>query len=198
LKRGGNEFELTGSQEDVARAWITLEPSVVAAFQDNDPETEPQGSQTDGNGERKAPKQAPKKRVQPQRQKTKKQDQQQDETLETLLAAPRDKFPELGKSPKALYAAYATLNWANEELGIDGLTASEIREFLLKKKRIKNTAAAYRNALKNRDRAVDFSGSPERFRLMAPGERSNAAYVEAVASGSTVRDAEQAADQAEG
>jgi hypothetical protein len=192
FKRGSDEFELTGSQEDIARAWTTLAPSVVATFQEDEKEAVPKADQRDVST------QASKKRTQPKRGKRKQPTQDADDMLEKLLGAPLDKFPELGKSPKALYAAFATLNWSNEELGIDGLTASEIREFLLKKKRIKNTAAAYRNALKNRDRAVDFSGSPERFRLMAPGERANAAYVEALANGSTVREAERAADQAEG
>ena len=200
FKRAGVEFEMTAAPADVAKVWESLEQSVVAAFLDEDSdESHLPGRANNGQAPEKEEKSKAKRKGGGRKRSTRKSAAKagEDEVLKTLLAAPLDNFPELGADPKALYAAYATLSWAEQELNLEGLTASEIQGFLSKKMRLKNTVAAYRNAMKARNKAVDFAGSPERFRLMAPGKRSLESYLQVMSDGGTVSEAEQAGTKAE-
>jgi hypothetical protein len=199
FKRNGVEFEMAGSADDVAKAWAALEPTVVASFEAAASATPTRRRSTSsgtgfpsegGNGGGR--KRTTRKRAMATPAEGR------SGNLSTLLAAQVDDFPEIGETPTALYAAYATLMWASDKLEIDGLTADEIQQFLQQKLRIKNTSNAYRLAFKSQPRAVDASNTrPAVFKLMRPGERALEAYLESVQKGGTAADAEAAAQKAE-
>jgi hypothetical protein len=204
FKRGDVEFELVGSASDVSRAWASLSGVIANAFAESTPPRERGSGEGDTQGEQTTRKQTARKKT--TRKKTtaraaggtRGQAKDRSKTLQKLLDAKRDTFPDLGSSPTALYAGYATLSWARKELDIDGLTASEIQKFCQQKLRIRNTAAAYRNAFNSVPKAVDASNDyPAVFRLMRPGEEALSTYLEQVAKGVSESDAATAADKVE-
>jgi hypothetical protein len=199
FKRDGVEFELTGSQTEVEKAWGALESSVVSAF------TEAQG------GGRRRQQHAPDPDASEMgkgRTKTKTKSRratsgtakpagERDEILKKLLDADFDTFPELPNNATAVYTGFATLRWAKDELDIDGLTITEIHRFLSDKLRYGQTGEAYRYAFKQLPRATNATGSPKVYRLMRPGGEALDAYLKTVAAGGSEKDAEKAGAEAE-
>lgn len=196
FKKGGVELELTGTRDDVMGAWQKLEGAAVEAFASESSRPEPApstGSSTQGS---KTPERKPRKKT--TRTRASSGESKREDNLSKLLAAQVDEFPEVGDSPTALYAGYATLRWAKDSLGIDGLTAKEIQTFLQQKLRIKNSPNAYRLAFSGQPRAVDASDDyPAVFRLMRPGETALDVYLKKVAKGASAAEAQAAGDEAE-
>jgi hypothetical protein len=203
FKRDGVEFEMTGSQEDVEKAWAALEPSVVSAFteaqtggrrrQQQASEPDP-GDQGNGNGK---PKAKPKPKSRRSASGATKSGGEREEILTKLLDADFDTFPELPNNAKAVYTGLATLRWARDELGIDGLAITEIHRFLSDKLRYGQTSEAYRLAFKSLPRATNATGTPKIYRLMRPGDDALDAYLKTVAAGGSEKEAEQAGAEAE-
>jgi len=197
FRRDGVEFEMTGTREDVAAAWDALQAPVVAAFtgtRQAAPKKELPGEE---NGEEDANK-TPKRRRKPGTRKASGGGAAGSENLTKLLGSQVHDFPEIGDDPGALYAGYATLQWARDKLGIDGLTAADVRTFLADKLRIKYTSNAYRQAFGTTPKAIDRTGNrPQVFKLMAPGARALKAYIDKVSKGGTVAEAQAAGDEAE-
>lgn len=197
FRRDGVEFELSGSAEDVRKAWTALEALVVAAYAEPARSSANSGTKRLGEGSTgETPGRRPRRKS--TRGSTATGEAKPESNLSKLLAARVDEFPEIGDNPTALYAGYAVLRWAKETLGIDGLTATDIQEFLQQNLRIKNSSNAYRVAFANQPRAVDASGDrPAVFRLMRPGEKALDAYLNKVATGATAAEAQAAGDEAE-
>jgi hypothetical protein len=200
FKRDGVEFELTGSEADVQKAWSALESSVVSAFgrgtaQHQAPAPEPQakGKSSDGGeGQTKVRKRTSRRSA----GGTKSPDGRAD-VLKKLLDADHDTFPELPDDAQAVYKALAALQWARETLAIDGLSIGEIRTFLSEKLRYSETAPAYRYGLNQLPRATNGTGSPKVYKLMRPGDQALEAYLKTVRAGGSESDAEQAGAAAE-
>ena len=208
LKRGDVEFEIRGSSENVAAAWLGLREQVESAF------AAPKGSQGgSGTTRREAPAGPPPPRA---------RDEAEDETkkrrprarrqpapsggpgsgerteIQTVLAtAPKDDFPDIGDESTAFIAGCAVLWWMRERHGVEGLTAFEVHSFTSGRLRLPNGVAAYRKAFARKSRAVDAVGRPAIFRLMMPGEKALEAYLAKRSEGATPAEAEKAGDEAE-
>src|SRR4051794_28648315 len=114
FKRNGVEFEMSGSADDVAKAWAALHPTVVASFEhaaSRTPRREntSESASTTDNGGDGARRRTTRKRGPSTGERA------TSSNLPMLLAAQVDDFPEIGETPTALYAAYATLKWARDK-----------------------------------------------------------------------------------
>lgn len=175
FKRGGVEFEIVGSAADVGKAWDSLGEIVAEAFKNlaaSTPEPE-EGSGGDGGQTNKTTSKKTTRKATPRKSTasggagaTARAD-----VRKKLLGNELENFPDLGDAPTARYMGYALLNWAREQLEIEGLTAQEIRDFYLEKFNMPNTDAAYREGFRGRGREVMKSGNPAVFRLTRDGQR---------------------------
>jgi hypothetical protein len=192
FRRDDVEFEMTASASDIASAWARLEPVLMTVLGEATRETGRTGAR---ETQREAADSRRRRRAATSRAR---QEGDRADIANQLASAAIDEFPELGQSPQGLYVAYAALKWARDELGIDGLTPSEIQHFAAQRLRLRNTQGAYRNALNRAGRAVDVRGNrPQVFHLMAPGERALEAYVREVERGGSPDEAEAAGQAAE-
>jgi hypothetical protein len=189
FKRGDVEFELTGSQADVAKAWAAIEESVVASFAAPTTLRRPAGSNGGSRSERR--KSTTRKRSAPAGERS------TSDVRKRLLDAKLDSFPEIGKNPPAVYVGYAVLRWAREELEIGELTVPDIHA-VAHKLRIGYSENAYREAFRPHARAVNkTSKSPQTYELMNPGDDALDTYLEQVAAGGSPTEAEAKAEEAE-
>lgn len=97
----------------------------------------------------------------------------QTESNDFIDAIDRTKYPDIGSTNRVADRALKVLHLANEDLGIDGLSASQIAEALTKKFRLPATTAAIRMALQREAQTVDVRASQDgrnRFHIMAPGD----------------------------
>jgi hypothetical protein len=194
FKRDGVEFELTSSQEDVARAWASLEESIVGAFK-----APPSRRGASGGGE--AASQEGARRT--QRRKASGAgggaSASQDDVRTKITQAQLDDFPELGTDPSALVVGYAVLRWARDKLGIEELTAPHIYAVSHDRLRVPHTVSAYREAFRVRPRAVhkNTAVKPQSFKLMNPGDQALDTYLSSLAAGGTAAEAEAKAAEAE-
>ncbi len=120
-----------------------------------------------------------------------------DDIRAKLGVAPLDDFPEGAEGASAGIAGYATLRWARDTLGEDGLTVPEIYSFLYGRLRQPNSSPAYLIAFKRDPRAVSGSGNPTVWRLMKPGDAALDAYLAKREAGGTAPEAKAAARVAE-
>jgi hypothetical protein len=181
FKRGGIEFELTGSQEQVSRAWGSLEASVVTASTQAVSNGDAEGAEN-GNGESgEAPKKKRRKAATSRRNAA--TNDERAEVEAKLKETSLDGFAHLGSNPSSRIAGYAALSWARAKADVDGLTAQEIQRFLSSRLRVKATYQAYAAALGGRvkDGEVDKVGNL--FRLMGKGDTALAEHVKKVAEG---------------
>src|SRR4051812_21297704 len=117
FKRSGTEFEMTGSRDDVRRAWTTLEAAVVAAFAHTTANGHGNGDDpAEHTGETKT---TAKRRSRRQNQRASSTDERAD-VAGKLVNTSLNGFPKLGSKPSARFAAYAALGWARSKAGIDG------------------------------------------------------------------------------
>lgn len=194
FKRDGVEFELTGSETDVQKAWSALESSIVGAFgraaeqhpRAPKPDSEKQTADT-GDMQTKAKRRGGRRTT----------GGKTDEVLDKLLNADFDTFPALPDDAQAVYTGLATLQWAKDTLGIDGLTIAQIHKFLSQKLRYSQSQNAYTNAFSRSPRSTNGTGTPKIFRLMRAGDAALGAYLKAVAAGGSEKDAEKAGAEAE-
>jgi hypothetical protein len=185
FKDGDIEFEMTSSPEEVARVWSLLEATVSQAFASDRP-ARPQtpasmgGSTSNG---KKPRKQRRKATAPSSASASSASGGARDTSLDALLAASVEDFPEIGKDPSALIAGLATLSWARNSLQIDGLTISEIHKFLSQKWRLSFTAEAYRFAFKQYPRMFQSSGRPTVYKLMSRGETALNEHIQEASKG---------------
>jgi hypothetical protein len=181
FKRGGIEFELTGSQDEVSRAWGSLESAVVTAFTQaaSSGDTEPTENGSGESGD--TPKKKRRKAATSRRNAA--TNNERAEVEAKLKETSLDGFVQLGSNPSSRIAGYAALSWAREKADVDGLTAQEIQRLLSSRLRIKATYQAYAAALGGRvkDGEVDKVGNL--FRLMGKGDTALAEHVKKVAEG---------------
>ena len=85
----------------------------------------------------------------------------------------RTAYPQIGQAERVLERSLWILRIANEEHGLDGLSAPEIATVLSNKFRLKATPQAVRKALDGAGTFVDrdSTGAVTRYRLMQPGEQ---------------------------
>jgi hypothetical protein len=181
FKREGVEFELTGSQEEVARAWTSLEPAVVAAFEKAPPSGDSrQATENGDSGEATTKKR--RRRTSGQRRSGTTINERAD-VKQKLAETPLDGFAEIGNKPTSRMAGYAALAWAHKKAGIDGLTSQEIQRFLSSRLRIKNTYQAYAAALGARVKSGEIDKVGNLYKLMGKGENALAEHVKTGAEG---------------
>jgi hypothetical protein len=182
FKREGVEFELTGSREEVTRAWESLKPAVVTAFEQATSNGSTRPSTTENgdveSGEGKAKKRRRKTGGQQRRAAT---SSERADVEKKLTETPLDGFAQIGSDPSARIAGYAALDWARTKADTDGLTAQEIQRFLSSRLRIKNTYQAYAAALGGRVKSGEIDKVGNLFKLMGKGEDALAEHVKKVA-----------------
>ncbi len=99
-----------------------------------------------------------------------------------LDAINRTNYPDIGDTDRVADRALKVLQLANDDLGIDGLTASQIAEILTKKFRLTANANGINMALQRESQTVDVRTGEDGkniFHIMAPGED----YLEKLRSG---------------
>lgn len=96
----------------------------------------------------------------------------------------RTKYPDIGATSRVADRALKVLQLANDDLGVDGLTAVEISEVLTRRFRLPVTPNAVNIALERETNTVDIrtSGGMKRFHIMAPGDD----YLKALRSGEAI------------
>ncbi|HEV8681681.1 MAG TPA: hypothetical protein VGS09_02750 [Actinomycetota bacterium] len=191
FKRGDVEFELSGSQSDVAKAWEALGPSVVAEFERAREAQPPAGAPSTktaaGPRKKAAARKRPAAAAQPAASDVRKR----------LMDAKLDSFPEIGRDPPALSTGYAVLRWARTELSINELTVPDIHA-VAHRLRIPHSVNAYREAFRGHARAVNRTNkTPQTYELMNPGEDALDTYLASVAAGGSGDEAEAKAAEAE-
>ena len=190
FKRGDIEFEMTGSQADLAKAWAALEGSVVAAFQKS-------ATTAAGKPAATATPDRTRKKSTRRRAPSARTDSAKSDVRAKLGGAKLDSFPEVGKNPPALETGYAVLRWARDELGITELTVPDIHA-VAHRLRIPHSVNAYREAFRNHPRAANKTNkTPATYELMNPGDDALESYLKAVASGGSPAEAEAQAAEAE-
>ncbi len=182
FKRGGIEFEIVSTAEQVATVWMSIEPSVVEAFASGEVEEEEETEQvepttTEGTDRTRTRRRRTTRRRAPGSGEGR---GGRAEIASRLADADLTKFPKLPARPSAQMVGYATLHWAHSELDIDGLTATEIARFNTDRRRFSRTHQAFTQALGKRVSSgeVDVRGTPQVFRLMADGETALKTYIE--------------------
>lgn len=103
---------------------------------------------------------------------------------ELVSMVERTKYPDVGATSRVADRALKVLQLANDDLGVDGLTASEISEILTKRFRLPVTQNAVNIALERETTTVDVRvvAGVKRFHIMAPGEE----YLKKLRSGDTL------------
>lgn len=209
VKRGDVELEIRSSAETVAGAWADLSRQVSESFalrrtsyggalQGASDESVPENDSfaTEPMVEAKSKKPRQRSRRRPAQGNSAASDERAN-VADITANAPIDSFPDLGEKPSALYIGYALLRWMRDKHSVDGLTAGEIQSFATSRLRRTNTRDAYRIAFRRQPRAVDATGTPLVYRLMAPGERALETYLSKVAEGATSDEASEAGNMAE-
>jgi hypothetical protein len=173
FRSGGMEFELISTAEEVAKAREALEPLLLAGLDVG--EVDELGGESPAGDGATTRKRTPKRPAKRKRRSTASEvtGDARGEIRSRLLDAPLEGFPEIGQKPVSMYAAYAVLSWAHSKLGIDGLTAQEIQEFMREKWRLGRSYQAYSKPMNGRLRTGEVHASgdaPRVYRLMGPGE----------------------------
>ena len=107
------------------------------------------------------------------------------ETESFLDDIDRTKYPDIGDTNRVADQALKVLQLVREDCDIDGLTAPQISEILVKIFRLSATSNAVRVALQRESRTVNVRSGPDgkkTFHLMAPGDD----YLESLRAGETV------------
>lgn len=185
FRREGVEFELTGSQEEVARAWVSLESAVVSAFLQAAPNGDAPGSTAEAGAGESGEGTTRKRRRRPggQQRASGTSNNGRAEVEKLLTETSLDGFAQLGSSPTARMAGYAALEWAHNKAGVDGLTSQEIQKFLLSRLRIRNTYQAYAHALGGRVKSGEIDKVSNLYKLMGKGKDALAEHVQKIAEG---------------
>jgi hypothetical protein len=183
FKRGSVEFELTGSEGQVATAWTALEPAVVGAFEQGSSYDDVGDEQAidNGSGNGDAPKKRRKRTTSAQRSATTNSERADVDKLLMETSLDSFDFAQLGNNPSSRIAGYAVLDWAHKKLDTDGLTSQEIQKFLSVRLRVKATYQAYAHALSLRVKVGEIDKVGNIYRLMGKGEEALAAHVKKVA-----------------
>jgi hypothetical protein len=177
FKRGEDEFELTSTAEEVAKVRAMLEPYVETTFAEAGGPVEEEGEEKPAAADKARAARGGRRGRRRGGRRQQAESGSGDERAavrERLLNTPLEGFPKMGSKPTARLAGYATLAWAREKLGIDGLTAPEIQAFIESKWRLKRSQQAFGQALSEHVRSgeIDVQGSPKVYRLMAPGDEA--------------------------
>lgn len=96
-----------------------------------------------------------------------------DELGDIIGLIDRTKYPDIGDTGRTADRALKVLQLANDDLGIDGLSASQIAEILTKKFRLPVKSNAVQMALQRESQTVDVGAGPggkNLFHIMAPGD----------------------------
>jgi hypothetical protein len=180
LKVGEAEFELIGTMEQVSTAWKALQSAVVGAMKPSAPTKPMRARNAAGTTEAAAPRRE--RRPARRTPAPKGGRSERPDVMEKLVKADFATFPDLPSDAKSLYVGLATLRWARDQHGIDGLALTELQKFLAEKASRTQPVEAYRSAFKQlRAGEVHSTGSPKVYRLMAPGEKLLDAYLQTVA-----------------